>query len=505
MQRDLTKGSIPKGLFRFALPYLLSTFLQTFYGLADLFITGQFNGAASISGVSIGSQLMHMVTVIIVGLAMGTTVLLGRAVGAKDQKAVSRCIGNTVTLFAVFSVVLTIILSLLVNPIIRALSTPAEAVSETRNYMLICFTGIIFITAYNVISGIFRGLGDTTTPMIFVAIAGVLNIGLDYLMIGPMHMGARGAALATVLSQVVSVIFALTALIHMGRKSRARDAGQTHPQMKGNDSNSTQSGTQQHPSAGKPAPQGSDSITDQDKRVSSPAADSVEIRLCLSDLIPDASIMKNILGVGVPVACQDGFIQISFLVITAIANSRGVEVAAAVGIVEKIISFLFLVPSAMLGTVSAFASQNNGAGLHERSRKGLFLSMRFCVLYGIVIFILCQFLANGLVSLFVKDDPEVVILGGQYLRSYSADVIFAGIHFCFSGYFSAYGKSIYSFVHNILSVTCVRIPGAWLASKLFPDTLYPMGWAPPLGSLLSVIICIFFYRHLQKSFREQVP
>lgn len=454
MQRNLTRGSIPKTLFRFALPYLLSTFLQTFYGLTDLFITGQFNGAASISGVSIGSQLMHMLTVVIVGLAMGTTVLLGRAVGSKDQMTVSRCIGNTVTLFAIFSAALTVILCLLVNPIIRALSTPAEAVSETRNYMLVCLTGIVFITAYNVISSIFRGFGDTATPMILVAIAGVINIGLDYLMIGSMHMGARGAALATVVSQAASILLALAALIHTGRRSQAQDA------------------------------------------------DSAAIHLRPSDLIPDASVMKRILGVGIPVACQDGFIQISFLVITAIANSRGVEVAAAVGIVEKIISFLFLVPSAMLGTVSAFASQNNGAGLHERSRQGLFLSMRFCVLYGIVIFMLCQFVSDGLVSLFVNNDPEAVRLGGQYLRSYSADVIFAGIHFCFSGYFSACGKSIYSFVHNIISVLCVRIPGAWLASRLFPDTLYPMGWAPSLGSLLSAIICLFFYHQMQKTCRN---
>lgn len=441
MQRDLTKGSITRGLFRFAVPYLIANFLQTFYGLTDLFITGQFNGAASISGVSIGSQLMHMVTVVIVGLAMGSTVMISRAFGAKDKKSVIRCIGNTVTLFAAFAVVLTAMLCLLINPIITALSTPPEAVAETRRYMMICFAGIPFITAYNVIAGVFRGLGDTATPMIFVAIAGVINIGLDWFMIGPLHMGAAGAALATVISQAVSVLLELAAFRKMENA----------------------------------------------------------VRISLSDLKPDSSVMRHIASIGVPIACQDGFIQISFLVITAIANSRGVETAAAVGIVEKIISFLFLVPSAMLGTLSSFAAQNAGAGLHRRGRQALRISVLFCCAYGAVIFVLCQFLSEGIVSLFVRDDAAVVRLGGEYLRSYSADVFFAGIQFSFSGYFSAYGKAIYSFIHNIISITCVRIPGVWLTSKWFPDTLYPMGWASPLGSAVSSVICVGFYLHMRHS------
>lgn len=301
---------------------------------------------------------------------------------------------------------------------------------------MICFLGIPFITAYNVISSIFRGLGDSRRPMYFVAVAGVLNMILDVILIGPLHMGAMGAAVATVVSQAVSVVLALVFLRRM----------------------------------------------------------KTGVKVAREDLRRDKETTGLIMGIGGPVALQDGLIQISFLVITTIANSRGVDVAAAVGIVEKIISFLFLVPSAMLATVSALAAHNAGAGSHERSRRILRYALLICMGYGAVIFLLCQFFSPGIVSWFVKDGPEVVRLGGQYLRSYSIDAIFAGMHFCFSGFFTAYGKSVYSFIHNIVSVVVMRIPGAYLASVLFPLTLYPMGLAAPLGSLLSVVICLIFYR-----------
>ncbi len=434
MQQNMTKGSIAGNLFRFAGPFLVSSFLQTFYGLADLFITGQFNGAASISGVAIGSQVMHMLTVVIVGLSVGPTVLIARAVGAKKKEMLQRLVGNSICLFSVFAAVMTVLLLLLKSPIMQALSTPSEAVGETAAYMVICFLGIPFITAYNVASAIFRGLGDTKSPMKYVAAAGVINVGLDLLLIGPAGMGAAGAALATVLSQAISDILAVRALFRM--------------------------------------------------------KDIVPAR---RDIHFDRDIFPDILRIGVPVALQEGFIQISFLAITAIANGRGLEVSAAVGVVEKIISFLFLVPSAMLSTVSAVAAQNAGAGQHERSRQALFTSILFCCIYGACVFVLCQFVSEQLVSLFLHDDPVAVTLGGQYLRSYSLDTLFAGIQFCFSGFFSAYGKAFYSFIHNLISILLVRIPGAALASRYFPDTLYPMGLAAPLGSLLSSVICVFLY------------
>ncbi|MCD8337270.1 MAG: MATE family efflux transporter [Lachnospiraceae bacterium] len=443
MEKDLTKGSVLKVLLRFSLPYLLSSFLQTFYGMVDLYVIGQYNGAAATSAVSIGSQVMHMLTVVIVGLAMGSTVGLGVAIGSRHTERASRIIGNTVTLFAIGSVTLVVVLLLARNGIITVMSVPAEAISQTKDYLTICFAGIPFITAYNVISCIFRGMGDSKSPMYFVGVACVLNIILDFLLIGGFQMGAAGAAYGTVVSQAASVAFALIFLI------------------------------KKH--------------------------DKVGVQLAKADFRPERAVFSDILKVGVPVACQDGFIQISFLVITMIANQRGVDVAASVGIVEKIISFLFLVPSAMLSSVSAIAAQNRGANQHERARKTLWYAILVSVSFGLVCFVLCQLVPEQFVGMFSNEDI-VRELGGQYLRSYSFDCVMAGIHFCFSGFFCAYGLSGFSFAHNLTSVLLVRIPGAYLATKLFPDNLFPMGMAAPAGSALSAVICVVLFLAFRKKF-----
>lgn len=209
MEKNLTTGSVFKTLISFSLPFLLSYFLQTLYGMADLFIVGQFNGVESTTAVSIGSQVMHMLTVMIVGLAMGSTVLIGKAIGARQQEEASTAIGNTVTLFMSLSVVISIALLLLVKPIVAVMSTPEEAVSGTMMYLTLCFIGIPFITAYNIISSIFRGMGDSKSPMYFIAIACAANIALDYLFIGVMKLEPAGAALGTTLSQTISVIVSL--------------------------------------------------------------------------------------------------------------------------------------------------------------------------------------------------------------------------------------------------------------------------------------------------------
>lgn len=362
MERDLTSGSVWKTIFYFTLPYFLSYFLQTLYGMADLFIIGQFQGVDGITAVSNGSQIMHMLTVMIVGLAMGTTVMVGRAVGAKKSEDASEVIGNTVTLFLALSLILMVGLVILVKPIVTLIGTPAEAIEGTVQYLTICFIGIPFITAYNIISSIFRGLGDSRSPMYFIAVACGANIVLDYLLIGVLHMGPSGAALGTTLSQTLSVIISLIAV--------------------------------------KKKPTG--------------------IRIKKQNFIPKMAVMGQILQIGIPVAVQDGCIQVAFMIITVIANNRGLN------------------------------------------------------------------------------DAAVILLGAQYLRGYIWDTIFAGVHFSFTGYFCAYGKSYIGFLHNILAITLVRVPGAYLASLYFPENLFPMGIAAPAGSFLSVLICLIAYVILKK-------
>lgn len=439
MERNLTSGSVLKNIAYFSLPYLLSYFLQTLYGMADLFIIGQFEGVAGTTAVSIGSQVMHMLTVMIVGLAMGTTVSIAQAVGAEKRKDASRAIGNTVVLFLGVSVIGMALLLCFVKPIVAVMSTPKEAVAGTVSYLTVCFIGIPMITAYNVISSIFRGMGDSRSPMYFIAVACAANIALDYIFIGAFHMGATGAALGTTLAQTISVVIALIAIL----KSRTG------------------------------------------------------LSISRSDFRPSKHVTGKLLRIGVPIALQDGFIQIAFIIITIIANRRGLNDAAAVGIVEKIISFLFLVPSSMLSTVSALCAQNIGAGKQKRADDTLKYAIFIAAGFGIIVAIVIQFISQPVVGLFTADEV-VKVLGGQYIRGYIWDCIFAGIHFSFSGYFCACGRSELSFIHNIISIGLVRVPGVYFASKMFPSTLFPMGIATAMGSLTSVIICVIAFAWLRK-------
>lgn len=450
MEKNLTTGSVFKNIIVFSLPYFLSYLLQTLYGMADLYIIGQFEGVASTTAVSIGSQVMHMLTVMIVGLAMGATVFIGQSIGGDDKKKAARGIGNTVTLFMVVSVVLTVILVALVKPITSVMSTPADAVPGTVNYLTICFIGIPFITAYNVISAVFRGMGDSKSPMYFIAVACAANIGLDYLFMGVFHIGPAGAALGTTLSQAISVIVSLAVIL---------------------------------------------------KR-------KMGVSVSKADFKPQHSVMGQIMKIGVPVAFQDGLIQIAFIVITIIANHRGLNDSAAVGIVEKVMSFLFLIPSSMLSTVSALGAQNIGANKPKRAVATLRYAAMLAVGFGIVVAVTMQFIAEPVVSLFTDagtaEGAEVARLGGQYLRGYVWDCIFAGVHFCFSGYFCAVGKSGISFIHNLSAIILMRIPGVYLTSKMFPTTLLPMGLATASGSLISVIICIIAFALLIRKSKTTV-
>ena len=278
--------------------------------------------------------------------------------------------------------------------------------------------------------------------MYFIAVACVANIGLDYLFIGAMRLGAAGAALGTTLAQAVSVG---TALLVIGKRKTGIVMEKAH-------------------------------------------------------FKPKRPVLGNLLKIGVPIAVQDGLIQVAFLLITIIANRRGLIDAAAVGIVEKIIGFVFLVPSSLLAAVSALGAQNFGAHKPERAVATLRYAIFIALGFGFIVSGLVQLIAEPVVGLFTNDSA-VQSAGGQYFRGYIWDCIFAGIHFSFSGYFCACEKSILSFLHNIIAIALVRIPGVYLTSKLFPATLFPMGLATAAGSLLSVIICVIAFAVL--SHREK--
>lgn len=438
-QRDLTSGGIFKNILYFSLPFLLSYFLQTFYGLADLFIIGRYGSIADTTAVSIGGQVMHMLTVMIVSLAMGATVLIGKAVGSKKKGQKNMVIGNTTTLFILLSVVLTVVLLLCCTFLVRLMATPAEAVEGTTRYLLICFAGIPFITAYNIISSIYRGLGDSKSPMYFVVVACVFNIVFDLVFIGGLGWGPTGAALGTVLAQTISLVLALAFTI---RKQTMEGLDKFHFKLR-------------------------------------------------------RKVTGKIIRIGLPVCAQDCFIQISFILITIFANQRGLNDAAAVGIVEKLIGILFLIPSSLLSSVSTLCAQNIGAGHHDRVRKTLYYSVALASGFGFFFSVIFQFVSPHFVALFTNE-PDVIGKGAEYLRSYVWDCLFAGVHFCFTGYFCAYGRSEVAFVHNTLSIILARVPLAYLAS-IYYASLYPMGWAAPIGSIISIIVCMVAYKWLKLS------
>ena len=441
LKQNMITGSVMKNILVFSLPYLLSTFLQTLYGLADLFIIGWFDGVAGTTAVSIGSQVMHMLTVMIVGLAMGATVRIGRAVGAKDDEMARESVGNTATLFMGLSVAATCLLLLGVNGILELLSTPEEAVGGTRAYLTVCFIGIPCITAYNIISSIFRGMGDSKSPMVFVAIACAANIALDVLFMGALKLGPVGAALGTTLSQALSVAAALWAII---------------------------------------------------KRKMIPG-------LAPADFKPKRQTMAALLKVGVPVALQDGLIQVGFIAITIIANMRGLNDSAAVGIVEKIIGILFLVASStLLSTVSALAALNIGAGEHGACAADSAL---------------CGGDGGWLRPGYRRNDAVcggrrgVAFRQGGGRSSGSAGNICAVMRgtACSRAFISA---SAASFARTVCRAFrfCItssrsfapRLPLAYLASALDKTSLTPMGFAAPIGSLLSVVICLAAYQWMGK-------
>ena len=434
---SFTEGPVFQSLLRFAIPVLGALILQAAYGAVDLLIVGKFGNASSISAVGTGSSFMQMATFIITSLAMGSTVIIGHHIGEQKPKEAGNAVGTTIILFLIIAVIMTFVLEFAAGGIAHLLQAPAESFDKTILYIRICSAGIVIIIAYNVISGVLRGVGNANLPLLFVGIACVINILGDLLLVGVFHMDVAGAAIATVFAQFVSVVCSVVVL----RK--------------------------------------------QDMPIE---FSREQCRIYKEEL-------GKILNVGIPIALQETTVQISFLVVNSVINQMGLMPSAGYGIAQKIVSFIMLVPSSIMQSVSAFVAQNIGAGKYDRAKQTLRYAMMIAIGFGLVVSILIQFIAAPVVGLFTAD-AAVILLGAQYIRGYIWDCIFAGVHFSFSGYFCACGKSGISFLHNLIAILCVRIPGVYLTSKIFPHTLFPMGLATATGSLLSVIICIIAYRWL---------
>ena len=429
---DLIHGEMRRSIVQFALPFMFASLLQSIYGAVDLFVVGQYADSAAVSAVSIGSQLMQLVTMVINGLAMGGTVEIGNRIGEGNDRGVSRAVGNITVIFCLLALVLTPIMLLGTNLLVSLMQTPAEAVPDCRRYMLVCSAGLPFITGYNAVSGIYRGIGDSQTPVRFVGIACVINVVLDFTLTGFFGLGAIGAAYATTFSQGISFLLALA---HMKRGG-------------------------------------------------------FRFRITREDLKPEGRIMRRILKVGFPLAVQDALVHFSFLAISAIINTLGLVASAAVGVSEKLMGFVFLIPGAFGSAVATAVAQNLGAGKRERTTEALRWGVLYSVCCGVLVCLLCLTVPTMLIGIFSRD-PEVIAAGATYISTYSIDCILTGFVFCINGYLNGNGQSMLCFAHSMAATFLVRIPMTWLLSKISSGmNLLPMGFAAPAASLLSILICL---------------
>lgn len=436
---SLTEGKINITLLRFAFPFLLASFMQAMYGATDLFVVGQFNDSASVSAVAIGSQLMQTITGIILGISMGGTVLIGRDIGERNDEKTARAVGTLSILFLMIAAILTVVMLFCQGFVTGLLNTPKEAFYYTKQYIFICSCGIPFIVGYNAVSGIFRGIGDSKSPMYFVAIGCVINAAANFILVGIFKLGASGSAFSTIIAQAVSFGCALIII---------RKRGFPFPFKK------------------------------------------VHFRL-------DKVSAKYILKVGAPLALQDGLINISFLVITTIINTMGITASASVGVVEKIIIFAMIPPMAFASAVATMTAQNIGAGKKERAIKSLKWGIVYSLAFGIIVCGYLQVFPETITSIFTTDS-DVIKSAAMYLQSYSMDCVLVAFIFCMNSYFSGSGKSGIAFLHSMIATLGVRIPMSYAMSQIPNISLYFMGLASPSASIVSLIICTIYFVVLEK-------
>lgn len=439
MNRDFTTGSVGKKLLLFAAPIFGANLLQAMYGTVDLLVVGLFSDASSVSAVSTGSMTMQTITGIITGLTMGCTVLLGQNIGKKDESAAAKTVGSALWLFVIFGVLLAGVITVAAQGVAVVMNAPAEALLQTADYIRICGLGIICIVLFNAVSGIFRGIGDSKTPLVLMGVACGVNIAGDFLLVGVFHMGAGGAAIATIAAQGASVIFAGLRILKRGFGFPVKRS---------------------------------------------------DLKMCGRETV-------TILKYGLPIAAQEALTGVSFMVILAILNGFGLVASAGVGVAEKICALMFLVPGTMMSAVSAFDAQNVGAGLYDRAKKAMYYGMALSCAVGLAVFAVSFFRGDLLAGLFSRD-REVVLAAADYMRSYSVDCVIVGFVFSMMGYLNANGKTAFVALQGILSTFLVRIPVSYFMSRIEGVTLFQIGFATPAATLFGIVMCVVYLIWFEK-------
>lgn len=429
--RNFTEGPIAVQLIKFALPVLMALFLQSLYGAVDLLIVGQFATSADVSGVSTGSQLLLTLTSIVASLSMGLTIILGQKVGEGNIKQGEKVIAAGINLFMIIGIAMLAIILFLAPELALLMNAPEEAYTATVNYLRICGAGMPVIIAYNLIGSIFRGMGDSKTPLKTVAIACVVNIIGDLMLIAGLHMGSTGAAIATVFAQLVSVICSFIII----RKQ------------------------------------------------------NLPLKIRKIDIIKsEKQLIGKILYVGSPLALSDMLVSLSFLVILAIVNAYGLEASAGIGVAEKVCAFIMLVASAFMQSMAAFVAQNIGAGKVDRALKALRIGISLSLGCGAVIGLFTFFKGDLLAGIF-SNDPLVIANAWDYLKAYAIDCFLTAFLFCFVGFFNGAGMTKFVMVQGIIGAMLVRVPVSYFMSKSEPVSLFKIGLATPCSTIVQIILC----------------
>ena len=438
-QLDFTTGSIVSKLMRFALPVLAALFLQAMYGAVDLLVVGKFAATADVSAVATGSQILHTVTGILVGLSTGITVLVAQKLGEGRPEDAGKAVGSGIALFAVIAAVFTVLLVLFSTPIARVMQAPAAAFRETVGYVRICMAGTAFIIAFNVLGSIFRGIGDSQMPLITVAIACVVNIFGDLLLVAVCGMGAAGAAIATVFAQGVSVVLSVIII-------RRRH---------------------------------------------------LPFSFSRRDIRFDRPLTEKIIRIGLPISLQDLLVSISFLVIMAIVNSLGLVPSAGVGVAEKLCAFVMLIPMAYSQSMSAFVAQNIGAKKPERAFKALWCGIGTSLAAGVCMAYLSFFHGDSLARIFTSDAP-VIAAAASYLKAYAIDCLLTSFLFCLIGYFSGRGNTVFVLIQGVIGAFAVRIPVSFLVSRIPDVPLFYIGLATPASTVVQILLFSGFFLYLRR-------
>lgn len=433
---DFTQGSILKKLCRFMLPVLGALILQAAYGAVDLLVVGRFGSTSGLSAVSTGSQVLNLVTFVVTQLAMGVTVLIARYIGEKREKEIGAVLGGAAVVFTILAGCLFVLLVLFARPISVLMQAPQEALALTASYVRICGCGILFIVAYNVLSAVFRGLGDSRSPLLFVLVACLVNVAGDLVLVAGLHLDAAGAALATVLAQAVSVGCALAILRRKKLPFTFRKS---------------------------------------------------DVRL--------NEQCRRFLAIGLPLALQEFLTQLSFLALCAFVNRLGLAASSGYGVASKIVSFVMLVPSALMQSMASFVAQNIGAGNVKRAKKSMFTGIAVGVAFGIVMFALVLRKGDVLAGLF-STDAEVVRRGFEYLRGFAPETIVTAVLFSMVGYFNGSNRTLWVMIQGLIQTLLVRLPLAYYMSIQPNASLTKIGMSAPVATVVGIVLNIGCFLYL---------